>query len=295
VDRFRVYDISYQGLPARLGGGDARVQQRYGNRRMLPGAESENVFGALAGADNAVVSEPFANKHHVHSGDIVPITLNGHPVRLHVTGIYYDYSNERGYVIVDRGTLLKYLPDRALSNLAVYLKPGVSLEQGRAAVESAVAGRRIEVIENRALREDAIRIFDRTFAITYALEAVAVIVAIMGVAGALLALVIDRRRELGLLRFLGGARRQVARVILFEAGLLGLLANIAGVILGIALSLLLIFVINKQSFGWTIQFHWPVAVLLGALTAVYAATVLAAFYPARVAMDLNPIEVIHEE
>ncbi len=295
VDRFRVYDISYQGLPARLGGADARVAQRYGNRRTLPGAESENVFADMIGADNAVVSEPFANKHHVHAGDVLPLTLDGHSVRFHVTGIYYDYSNERGYVIVDRGTLLKYLPDPALSNVAVYLKPGVSLEQGEKAVESAVAGRRIEVQENRALREDAIRIFDRTFAITYALEAVAVIVAIMGVAGALLALVIDRRRELGLLRFLGGARRQVARVILFEAALLGLLANIAGVILGIALSLLLIFVINKQSFGWTIQFHWPVAVLLSALTAVYAATVLAAFYPARVAMELNPIEVIHEE
>ena len=70
-------------------------------------------------------------------------------------------------------------------------------------------------------------------------------------------------------------------MILFEAGLLGLLANIAGLILGVLLSLLLIFVINKQSFGWTIQFHWPVAVLLGALTVVYVATVLAGFYPAR--------------
>jgi putative ABC transport system permease protein len=284
VDRFRVYDISYQGLPARLGGGDTR-------RRILPGA----LASSLLSADTAVVSEPFANKHHVHAGDMLPLTLGEHRVWLHVTGIYYDYSNERGYVIVSRGTLLQYLPDPALSNLAVYLKPGISLSAGKKAVQAAVAGHRIEVLENRLLREDAIRIFDRTFAITYALEGVAVIVAIMGVAGALLALVIDRRRELGLLRFLGGAKRQVARVILFEAGLLGLLANIAGVILGILLSLLLIFVINKQSFGWTIQFHWPVAVLLGALTAVYAATLLASLYPARVAMELNPIEVIHEE
>ena len=84
----------------------------------------------------------------------------------------------------------------------------------------------------------------------------------MGVGGALLALVIDRRREFGLLGFLGASKPQMRRIILFEAGLLGLLANIAGVILGFLLSLLLIFVINKQSFGWTIQFHWPVTVLL---------------------------------
>jgi putative ABC transport system permease protein len=74
-----------------------------------------------------------------------------------------------------------------------------------------------------------------------------------------------------------------------------LLANLVGVVLGFALSLILIFVINKQSFGWTIRFHWPVAVLLSALTLVYAATVVAGLYPARVAVRLNPVEVVHEE
>src|SRR6185369_7275386 len=101
----------------------------------------------------------------------------------------------------------------------------------RRAVETALAERRVMIFTNRSLREEAIRVFDRTFAITYALEAVAVFVAVMGVAGALLALVIDRRREFGLLRFLGGATHQIRRLILFEAGMLGLLANIAGVLL----------------------------------------------------------------
>jgi putative ABC transport system permease protein len=77
--------------------------------------------------------------------------------------------------------------------------------------------------------------------------------------------------------------------------LIGILANIAGLALGIALSLVLIFVINKQSFGWTIRFHWPVAVLAGSITLVYAATVLAGIVPARMAVRLNPIEVVHEE
>ena len=127
------------------------------------------------------------------------------------------------------------------------------------------------------------------------LEAVAVVVAVMGVAGALLALVIDRRRELGLLRFLGSSTGQIRKLVLVEAGLLGLLANIAGVVLGFAMSLVLIFVINKQSFGWTIRFHWPVALLLGALTLVYIATVIAGLYPAQVAARLNPLAVVHDE
>jgi putative ABC transport system permease protein len=196
---------------------------------------------------------------------------------------------------MDRGTLFEYLPNNAPSNVAVYLKPGVSLEEGQRAVEGVIAGRRIAVTRNRTLRDQAIQVFDRTFAITYVLEALAVFVAVTGVGGALLALVIDRRREFGLLRFLGAADRQIRSIILFEASLLGILANIAGVTLGLILSQLLIYVINKQSFGWTIQFHWPVLVLLSALSIVYAATLLSALYPARIATRLVPIEVIHEE
>ena len=151
------------------------------------------------------------------------------------------------------------------------------------------------IFTNRNLRAEAIRIFDRTFAITYALELVAVVVAIVGIAGALLTVVIDRRRELGLLRFLGASVGQVRKLIFLEAGLIGLLANLAGLLLGIVLSWLLIFVINKQSFGWTIQLHWPAAVLFSALMLVFVATVLSGFYPARIATRMNPIEVVHEE
>jgi putative ABC transport system permease protein len=216
-------------------------------------------------------------------------------VQFRVVDTYYDYASERGVILVDRGTLLKYFPDPTPSNLAVYAAPGAQLEKVRKEIEGATAGRNVLIFSNRDLRTEAVRIFDRTFAITYALEAVAIFVAVMGIAGALVALVMDRRRELGLLRFLGAATGQVRKMILVEAGLLGLLANVAGLALGVLLSLILIYVINKQSFGWTIQFHWPVAVLLGALSAVYAATVIAGLYPARVATRLNPIEVVHEE
>jgi putative ABC transport system permease protein len=295
VDRFRAYEISYGGLPATLGAGDTKIAGRYGRRPFLSGADPRSVFPQLTHGENVIVSEAFANKHHVKAGDTLTLPLGGQPANFRVVDVYYDYSSERGYIIMDRNTLLRYLPDPAPSNLAVYLKPGVSLEQGRRAVELATAGRKVLVSSNRTLREEAIRIFDRTFAITYALEGVAVFVAVMGVAGALLALVIDRRREFGLLRFLGASGPQLRRMILFEAGLLGMLANLAGLALGFLLSLLLIYVINKQSFGWTIQFHWPIAVLLGALSIVYVATIVAGLYPARIATRLNPIEVIHEE
>jgi putative ABC transport system permease protein len=118
---------------------------------------------------------------------------------------------------------------------------------------------------------------------------------VIGIAGALLALVVDRRREFGLLRFLGAATSQIRKLILVEAGLIGLIASLVGLGLGFALSFVLIYVINKQSFGWTIQFHWPAAILAGSLVGVFFSTILAGLYPARVAVRLNPIEVVHEE
>jgi putative ABC transport system permease protein len=295
VDIFRAYEISYDGLPITLGAGDLSVSATFKHRPSVTGKSAIDDFRELTGHDAVVVSEPFANKHHTKPGDTITLPLGGKMVPLRVADIYYDYSNERGYIIMDRGTLLKYLPDTDISNIAVYLKPGISLDEGKHALQAALRGHKMLIFSNRTIRQQAMEIFDRTFAITYALEAIAVFVAVMGVGGALLALVIDRRREFGLLRFLGCAQSQVRRIILFEAGLLGLFANVAGLALGLLLSLLLIHVINKQSFGWTIQFHWPVAILIGALTVVYLSTILAALYPARIATQLVPIEVIHED
>jgi putative ABC transport system permease protein len=295
VDQFKAYEISYQGTPATLAGADLNVLHDFKSSDFVSGRVPAEVLAEVRGHDAAIVSEPFANKHRVKTGDTIAIPAGERVARLRVADIYYDYASERGVIIVDRGTLLRYFPDPMPSNLAVYVAPGAGLGVVRKEIEKASTGRNVLIFSNRDLRTEAIRIFDRTFAITYALEAVAILVAVMGIAGALVALVMDRRRELGLLRFLGAATGQVRKMILVEAGLLGLLANVAGLGLGILLSLILIYVINKQSFGWTIQFHWPVAVLVSAISVVYAATVLAGVYPAHVATRLNPIEVVHEE
>jgi putative ABC transport system permease protein len=295
IDRLREYEISYEGMPAGLGSIELNILRSYHTADFLSGRNTGDVLSELHGSNAVLISEPFANKHRVRAGDQITLPLGDKRASFRIADVYYDYSSERGSILMDRNVMLRYLPDPAASNLAIYVDPKASFEQVRAEIEHAAAGHRVLMFTNRDLRAEALRVFDRTFAITYALEAIAVIVAIMGVAGALLALVIDRRRELGLLRFLGAATNQMRKLILIESGLIGLLANVAGIALGFALSLILIYVINKQSFGWTIRFHWPVAVLLGALTTVFAATVLSGLYPARVAVQLNPIEVVHDE
>ncbi len=295
VARLRAYEISYDGMPVTLASIDPQALRKSRRSDFFSGRPIEQVFAELRDSNAVIISEPFTYKHHLRAGDSITLSLGAAQATFRIADIYYDYSSERGNIVMSRSTMLRYLPDPTPSNLAVYVAPGTQVETVRVEIEKAAAGHRVLMFSNRDLRAEAIRIFDRTFAITYGLEAVAVIVAVMGIAGALLALVIDRRRELGLLRFLGAATGQVRKLILVEAGLLGLLANLAGLALGFALSLILIYVINKQSFGWTIRFHWPVEVLLGALTVVYGATVLAGFYPAQVAVRLNSLEVVHEE
>jgi putative ABC transport system permease protein len=295
VDRLRAYEISYDGLPATLAAVDLSAQRSEQHSNFFSGRPTEVVLSEIRGSNDVLASEPFAYKHHLRAGDTITLPLGPARPSFRIADVYYDYGSESGTILMDRQTLLHYLPDPTPSNLAVYLAPNASVEAVREEIVQASAGHRVLIASNRDLRTEAIRIFDRTFAITYALEAVAVIVAVMGIAGALLALVIDRRRELGLLRFLGAGTRQVRKQILVEAGLLGLLSNFVGLALGFALSLVLIYVINKQSFGWTIRFHWPVAVLLGAISVVYVATVLAGLYPAEVAVRLNPLEAVHEE
>lgn len=295
VSLFRAYEIEFQGLPATLAGADPNLSRSQQSLTFLSGRSTNDVLRQLASDDNAIISEPFANKHHMRAGDTLTLALGPRQVTFHVLGVFYDYGHEAGFILLDRSTLLRYLPDPAPSNLAVYLAPSANIDRTRAAIRQALPASNLLIFSNREIRREAIRVFDQTFTITYALEAVSILVAIGGIVGALISIVIDRRRELGVLRFLGATAAQIRRLILVEAALLGLLAQLIGLALGYVLSLILIYVINKQSFGWTIQFHWPIAVLLASMSVVYLATVLAGLYPARLAVRLNPIEVIHEE
>jgi putative ABC transport system permease protein len=295
VERLRAYEITYDQTPATLASVD--LDQAAANQKsdFLSGRPTREVFTELRGNNAVILSEPFAYKHHLKTGDTVTLSLGESRADFRVVEITYDYASERGYILMDRATMLRYLPDPTPSNLAVFVASNANVQEVRQRILNVSAENHLLIFSDRDLRSEAIRIFDRTFAITYALETVAVIVAVMGIAGALLALVIDRRRELGLLRFLGASASQVRKLILVESGLVGILATLAGSILGFFLSLILVFVINKQSFGWTIHFHWPVGVLLGALVVVYLATLISGIYPAVLAAKLDPLEVIHEE
>ena len=133
VDPFRAYEISYQGMPATLGGGDARIAGRYGKRPFLSGAQPAGVFAQLPGRDNVLVSEPFANKHQVRAGrHRWNCRSAGGAARFRVVDVYTTIRTSAATSSWTAARCCKYLPDPAPSNLAVYLRPGVGLETGAA-------------------------------------------------------------------------------------------------------------------------------------------------------------------
>ena len=292
VDRFRNVSIPYGDSQIFLGAGDFEVLLSRGNLVFSEPADGRDAMRQAIGRDAVVVTEAFSRRYGVRVGDEVLLPTPAGQRGFRVAGIYYDYSSDRGGVVMDRRTFARHFGDARPVSLAVYLRGGADAERVRAQLLEAIGGRhRVFIHTNATLRQEVLRIFDATFAITYALEIIAVVVAIMGVAGTLLTLILERRRELAMLRLVGADRRQVRKMVMLEAAMLGGVSQAIGLAVGILLSLVLIYVINVQSFGWTIQFDLPVGFLAQMSVVILVATALAGLYPARLA---SRIAVSHE-
>ncbi|HET9785167.1 MAG TPA: ABC transporter permease [Terriglobales bacterium] len=249
----------------------------------LLGAAALPRYRFLAGGPGPViVSEPFARRFHLWPGDRFTLDAPRGSLPLTVSGVFYDYSSDRGLLTLDRATFQQgFGPPRA-TELGFDAAPGVTPSLLHLDLEKHLPGA-LNFIDNATLRRQAIGVFDQTFRITYALEVITLLVAILGVGNTLLAVVLERAREFAILRFLGATAAQIRRLLLAEAGVVALLALAIGWLMAIALAYILVRVINVQSFGWTIQMHPPVAFLIAASAIVWLATVAAAALPARAA------------
>jgi putative ABC transport system permease protein len=287
LDEFRNLDLVYEGNLAVLGAGSYGVVLEHGSLLFKSPADAREQLRRAIGQDAVIISEPFAMRYGKRDGDVVEIPTPQGPRPFRVAAVYYDYASDRGVVVMDRGTFRKHFGDLPPSGVAAYLREGVDPERVRTEMLAMLdEGHRAFIYSNSTLRREILSVFDSTFAITYALELIAIVVAMLGVAGTLLTLVLERRRELSLLRLTGADRRQVRRMVIIEAALIGGISQGIGLAVGFALSMVLIYVVNVQSFGWTIQFHVPAAFLIQASIAVIIATSIAGIYPARRAAQL---------
>lgn len=272
-----------------------------------PGPETADVYRFKSGNARAIwdvlrdtaaviVSEPYSYRRDVGVGDTVRLPTDRGPRPFPIEGVYYDYGSELGTVMMSRSTYNRFYDDRKVSGLAFYAADAQDVDALITEMRAAVTGLQDVLIRsNRALRETSLQVFDRTFTITTVLRLLAIVVAFVGILAALMALALEQRRELGVLRATGMTPPQVGGYVTLQTGLMGLIAGVLSLPLGTVLAYVLVFVINKRSFGWTLQFAVPLDVLAEAFFLAVGAALLAGLYPAWKMAQTVPTRTLGDE
>jgi len=224
------------------------------------------------------------------------LPLSGQTVRASVRGLWRDYERPGGSIVMPRDVFVRYTGDARATTAALWLDDGAEPDAVAARIQAALQrGGDYEVAVPREIRRLSLRVFDRTFAVTYLLEAVAVLIGLFGISASTSSQVLARRGEFGMLRHLGVTRGEVGRMLAFEGAALGTIGVAAGLLVGGAISLILIFVVNRQSFHWTMDVHVPwlgLAVLSVVLVAAAAGT---AAFSGRRAMGDDVVRAVKED
>jgi putative ABC transport system permease protein len=244
----------------------------------------------------AWVSEVASDLYGWQPGAIIELPLGGRQARFTVAGVWRDYARQQGAVLIERYEYLRHTGDANANDAALWLAPGADPAGVSREIEARVAGgANLEISGPGEIRELSLRIFDRTFAVTYALEAVAVIIGLFGLSSSFGALALARRREFGMLRHLGMTRRQIGAML----GAQGLLVSAIGLGVGLALgwliSLVLIHVVNRQSFHWGMDLHPPWRLLAELVAVMLALATLTAVASGRHAMSGDVVRAVKED
>ena len=259
---------------------------------------ADGLWASMAGQDEVQVSEPFANKYGItpQNNRLLLRTDQGERA-FQVVAVYYDYASDAGVIVMRHETYRRYWQDAQISSLALYVNPAQVSDLGAFVdqLRRRFAGRDLVISANRELRADALAIFERTFTITGALNLLATVVAFIGVLSALMALQIERTRELGMLRANGMTLRQLWRMTLLETGLMGGTAGLLAMPTGFLLALILVYIINLRSFGWTIRLDLQWETFAQAMGVAVISALLAAIYPMLRLGRLEIARAVREE
>ncbi|MCG5078625.1 FtsX-like permease family protein [Paraburkholderia tagetis] len=242
------------------------------------------------------ISEAAADLYGMHPGQRITLPLAGQRVPFTVAGIWRDYARQFGAIVIDASDYRRLTGDTRVTDAALWLAPGVAPAQAIARLRASVpGGRHLEFAQPGEIRAASLRIFDRSFAVTYLLEAVAVIIGLFGVGASFGAQALARTREFGMLRHIGVMRRQIAVMLAMEGALVALLGVLAGLTLGLSLAMVLVHVVNPQSFHWTMSVHMPWGLLAALASAVVVAAALTALLSSRAAMSVDAVRAVRDD
>ena len=243
--------------------------------------QPEKIWPAFNAGEAVIVSEPFAWHRQVAVGDSLSVITDRGRRSFHIAGIYYDYSSDMGLVFINHATYRRLWDDPFISGIGVDVAAADSIAAMIAAIRRLIPENEEVIVQSqRNLRESSMLIFDRTFIITSVLQTLAIVVAFISILASLMALQLERSRTLGVLRAIGMTPPQVWGLTALQTGLMGLVAGLLSLPLGNLLALVLIYVINKRSFGWTLQYAFQYNWLIQAFILAIGASLLAGLYPA---------------
>ena len=281
VDPYRQVRIQVGSTQAYVAARDLALHAERSRYLFVNGDSSHRLRQAIE-EQGVVVSEVLAQRLGVNVGDLLSLPTGFGQKDFPVVGVFYDYATDGGKIVLDRSLYEQWWGDRTATVLAMYLEPNASGQRVRDALKKALDPLMpVSIISNQELRAHILEIFDRTFRLTYGLEILTVIVGLLGIVNTLLTTVVERQREFATFRAIGGSRRQVQGLVVRESLCLGMLGLILGLLGGILLATLLISVINKQSFGWTIHMTIPLKTILEAVLVAGITGLLAGYLPAR--------------
>jgi putative ABC transport system permease protein len=242
------------------------------------------------------VSEPIADLFGLRPGGTLRVPLRGNDVEFLVAGIWRDYARQNGALVIDRALYAELTGDELVTDAAIWLAPHTALESMVERLRIDVpGGGLLEIAAPAEIRSRSLSIFDRTFAVTYALEAAAVLIGLFGLSSSVASQVLSRRREFGMLRHIGMTPRRISAMLSVEGALSTSLGLSIGVALGWCISLVLIHVVNRQSFHWGMDVHVPwLALAVFAGTLLLLGTLIAAL-SGRAAMGADVAGVVKED
>ena len=257
--------------------------------------EADEIRPAFQREDAVIVSEPYAWRHGLKQGDMLKLRTDHGYRPFRVLGVYKDYASDQGVVSLSRRTYERHWRDDRYSGFGIYTLPGADMEALRGQVRQLAPDRELWLQDRDRILQSSLEVFDNTFAVTDILRALAAIIAFIGVFSALMALQLERSREHALLRAMGFLPAQLRRLIISETGLLGLVAGLLAVPVGCVITALLILVINRRSFGWTMELHFSADIVLQGMALGLAAALVAGIYPAWKMSRAQPAEALRRE
>lgn len=250
---------------------------------------------AVVTEGSVIINEPMANRFDLQVGDLLALQTDRGVKRFPIAGIAIDFD-VRPIVFIHDPIYRQFWEDTRISAIALHVAPGVDVEAKVSEIRAAFAGQQeLLVRSNRGTRQNALEVFDRTFAITVALQLLATLVAFIGILSTLMSLQLERSREIGILRATGMTRRQLWRLSLLETGLIGSTAGLIAMPMGFVLAAILIYIINLRSFGWSLEMQLRPEHFLQAFLVALGAALLAGLYPAWRMGQMQPATAVRSE